>query len=250
MSISASELIAYASADLPTDDVSTTGGAIDLTRRPVFTDLTANSSVDIVSDGTDTRNVTITGRGTNGSVIQETLALNNTSTVDGANTYERIEKVEAATTSSTRTITVIQHSTSATISTIPPTEIGFYRMFRNSASSTSGTSNRYEKFFYYNSDASLNLLSASVTLTASPGNDANHTIQIGLSTAQNDTGTVTNRTTAPAGVTFVGLNTAQNVPGTDLGSTSEIGVWVEQTLAANASALKSTFTTQLAGSST
>lgn len=248
MSISPSELIAYAAVNLPTDDVSTTGGAVDATRRPVFTDLTTASSVDIQSDGVDVRNVTITGRNSTGSVISETLALNGTTIVNGANTYERIEKVEVASTSASRTVTVIQHSNSTTISTIPVNEIGFYRMFRNSISSGSQTI-RYEKFFYKNTDGALSLLGALITLTASPGNDANHNIQIGVATAQNDSGSVVTRLTAPAGVAFVGLNSGQTIPGNDLPAGSVIGVWISETLAANAPSLKSTFTSQLSGTS-
>lgn len=81
MSITAAELIAYASASLPTDDTSTTGGAIDATRRPVFTDISSAEKLDLASSAADTRNVTIVGRDSTGAVVQETIALNGTTPV-------------------------------------------------------------------------------------------------------------------------------------------------------------------------
>ena len=71
-------------------------------------------------------------------------------------------------------------------------------------------------------------------------------------TAQNvriwgDTATITNRVTAPAGVTFVDDNVAQNVPTNALASAETIGVWWEENLPANDFAHRTTFTSQLSG---
>jgi hypothetical protein len=73
-------------------------------------------------------------------------------------------------------------------------------------------------------------------------------VTFGLATAVNDSGTTTNRQTAPGGVTID--NTAKNVPGTDLAATAAIGIWVALALAQNNAAIRSTWTPQLSGSTT
>lgn len=245
MSIVATDLIFYSSASVPTDDASTTGGAIDQTMRVGGTQLSAAAKLAFVSDGADTRNVDIVGRLASGAVASETVVLNGATEVLSTNTYERFLSVKAQTTSATRTVTVKQGSGGTTVSTIPPNEKGFHIQFQKSTSAAS-IQTRYEKQFGLNNNGTNSLLGANVTLTADP----QAVIQIGLATAVNDTGSVANRTTAPAGVTFVDDGVAQNVPGTDLAAGAKIGVWVQQTLAANAVAARSTFTLQLAGSTT
>lgn len=61
MPIATTDLIFYGSANRPSDDTSLTGGAIATTDRPDITQLTANSVIAVVSDGADTRQVTIEG---------------------------------------------------------------------------------------------------------------------------------------------------------------------------------------------
>lgn len=51
MSVVASDLVVYGSANRPNDDTSTAGGAIDTAARPLDQQLTANDTIDIVSDG-------------------------------------------------------------------------------------------------------------------------------------------------------------------------------------------------------
>ena len=245
MSITAAELILYGVASIPIDDASTTGGAIDLTVRPVFTQFGSSAKLSLTSDGTDTRLVDVVGRLASGAIATETVTLTNAVEVLSVNTYERIESVKAQTTSASRTVTLKQGAGGSTIATIPVNEKGVYMFFQRSASSGSIT-DRYEKAFWKNTDATLSLLGAQVTLTADPAAK----IKIGLATAVDDSGTVANRTTAPGGVSFVDDGVAQNVPGTDLAAGSAIGTWVNEHLAANDAAQKSTFTTQLSGSST
>lgn len=244
MSITAAELIAYGSASLPTDDVSTTGGAIDATRRPVFTQISSAEKLDLVSTAADVRNVTIVGRDSTGASISETIALNGTTTVTSVNTYARILSVNAATTNA-NTVTVKGHTSATTFATIPPSEIGFYMNFQN-AFSTGSTETRYEKIFWKNTDATLTLTSSQITLTA----DTTGLLSVGCAPSVGDTATVTNRLTAPASVVFVGLSTAQNVPGGNIAAGSAIGVWVKQALAISQAAQTNPFTTQLAGNTT
>jgi hypothetical protein len=246
MSIVAAELIAYGPASIATDDVSTTGGAIDATRRPVFTQFSSGAKLSLTSDGADARNVTIVGRDATGAVLTETVALNGTSEVLSTNTYERIQSVNAASSSGSRTVTLKQGTGGSTIATIPVNEVGVFMMFQNSFS-TGSPQVRYEKLFWKNTNGSLTLTSSTMTLTADPAT----IMQIGTHTSVDDTATIANRLAVPAGVSFVGLNTAQNIPGGgNLASGSKIGIWIQQTLASNAAAQKNTFTTQLQGNTT
>jgi hypothetical protein len=242
MPITSSDLVLYNSANMPTDDTSTSGGAIDTLRRPVFTQMTANAQLALVSSGSDTRQVTITGRRADGTYTSETVTLNGTTEVLTTNTYERLLRAEASATHASNTITIRQGSGGSTLATIPPNERGVTAMFINSASESSAV-NRYEKVFFRNNHASLTLQSAKVTLTADPASK----IFIGLATSKDDSGSVTNRRTAPSGITFVDDNVAVDVPGGTLEAGSAIGVWVRQSLAANDSPVRSTFTLQVSG---
>ncbi len=245
MAILSTELICFGCASRPTDDTSTTGGAIDTTLRPVFTQFGASAVLALVSDGADTRNVDITGRNAAGELVSETKALNGTTEVLSTNTYERILSVIAQTTSGTRVVTLKQGSGGSTIGTIPLNEKGVYALFINSKTPASSSTIRYEKIFWKNTNGTLTLTSAQVTLTADPSSK----IRIGVAASLNDTATVSNRVTSP-GVTFVDDSVAQNVPNSqNLTAGAAIGTWIEQTLASADSPVKSTFTTQLSGNS-
>lgn len=245
MSITAGELIAYGSASLPQDDVSASGGAIDATRRPALTQMTANAKIQVVSDtaGDTARTATIQYRDATGAKQSETLTMNGTVAVQTVGTAERILKVDMSATHATATVTVSQVG-GGTLSTVPPNETGFYVNFINSASDPSVTKDRYEKIFWKNTDPTLTLTSGTVTLTADPSGK----LTMGLATVAGDTGSVANRLTAPAGVTFVGVGVAQNIPsGGNLAAGVGMGTWIHQGLLAGDAAIRQPYTTQLAG---
>jgi len=245
MSIAAASLVRFSSANEPTDDVSTTGGAIDTTSRPELTQFTAAAKLALISDGADVRNATITGRDAAGNVISETKALTNAVEVLSTNTYERIQSVVLSAGDAARTVTLKQGTGGTTIGTITPNEKTRHIRFRNSASA--GTQKiRYEKDFWRNGDGALALLSPSVVLTADPAAK----IRIGVAATYGDTATIANRLTAPAGITFVDDGVTPTMPTGSIAAGSAIGVWIEETLAINDTAQKSTYTTQLSGQST
>jgi hypothetical protein len=246
MSITSSELICYGSASRPTADTGTVGGAIDAVNRPVFTQMTANSALEVVSSSASdtTQVVTVTGRDATGAFVTCTATLNGTTAVALAptTTFQRILSCSLSA-NGVGTVTLRNTSAGTTWGTVPIGERGFYSMFTNAVSGASSTV-RYEKLFWKNTDSTLSLTSSTVTLTADPSSIT----QIGLPSTINDSGTATNRVTAPSSVTFVGVGVAQSVPNSgSLTAGSGIGVWVSQTLAINAAPLQSTFTTQLAG---
>jgi hypothetical protein len=244
MPLSSSDLKLFCSQYMPEDDTSTSGGTINTQVKPEFTQMTANSVIAIVSDGADTRSVTITGRRPNGIIDSETLTLNGTTEVVGTKTFERLLKVLAATTSASRTVTVKQGSGGSTLGTIEPNMLGFRIVFYKSKSESSQVK-RYEKLCWKNTHGSLALADAMHRLSADPLGK----IRVGLDTTKSSSSSVSNRKTVPSGVTFVDDNVDQAVPGDYLDAGEFIGVWIEQTLAANDPAAKGSFTLQLSGAS-
>src|SRR5581483_11952248 len=239
MSITAAELKTYGSANMPEDDTSTSGGAIDTATKVEFTDISAPDTVNLVSSaaGDTTQLVTITGSATLNGTTPVTV------TPGGAGTFERILKIVMGATA-VGTVTATKTTGGATIATLEPGITKVRRLFYDSFSTASPTT-RYEKIFWKNTDGSLTLTNAVIQLFADPSSK----LLLGLATAKNDSGSVANRLTAPGGVTFVGVGVNQSVPGTTLEAGAVIGTWIELSLLANDSPLKSTGTTQLQGNS-
>jgi hypothetical protein len=188
--------------------------------------------------------VTIEGRNAAGVILSEANALNGTTPVLFAGTYERILTVTIASASGTRTVQVKQGAGGTVRATIGINETSRTAFFRRSASE-SGIVIRYEKEFVKNTHGSLTLNSAVLKLTADP--DAR--IRMGGAPSVNDTATVTNRKTAPASVTFVDDNVSQAVPGGILAAADRIGVWIEQNLSAADAPHRTTFTVEISGTS-
>jgi hypothetical protein len=254
-SIVAADLVPYNSANDLTNggiDAATIGGAIDPLRRPVFTQMTANSTLEVVAAGATTTNITVRGRNAAGSIVTQTVALNGTTAValGSLGTVERILQVELAATVGSGTVTVRNSSAGTVWVTIPTGERGVSAIFREGSSSTGGTINYYNKFFWKNTNGTNALLGASVSESADPTGLITHALE----TTVGGSGTTTNRQTLPAsGITAFGnaaitLSTATGTA--DLASGSAIGVWLLLALATNNAAIRSTYTSQLAGSTT
>ncbi len=245
MSIANTDLQFWCAASMPNDDASTSGGAISTTIQPRLTQFTSNAVAAAVSDGADTRTLTITGRLTSGVIDTDILTLNGTTEVVGVKTFERILRAVLSATSGTRTVTLRQGSGGSTRATLLPNEQETRVLFYDSTSSGSIVI-RYEKLFIKNNHGTLTLTAAAITLTADPA----ARIRVGCATALDDTGSVANRVTAPGSITYVDDSVAQSVPTGQIAAGSRVGVWIEQNLPANDPANKTTFTLQLAGSST
>lgn len=245
MSIAAADLKAYQAANHAEDDSATQGGAIATAGIVEFTDIAAVDNVEVLSDGADTRTVTLTGRTSTGAITSEVINLNGTTPVSSVNTYERILKAVLSASDGARTVTLRRATGDTLIATLPPTVTSVRRLFYDSFSDPSVQKIRYEKFFLKNTHGTLQLNAAAVKLTADPS----ATIRIGCAPSKGDSATVANRLAAPASVVFVDDNVSQSVPTGALAPGESIGVWAEMTLAAANAAIKSTFTTQLSGNS-
>ena len=244
MSIVSAELVAYNAVNQPVTDGATGGGAIDPKSRVVFVQLTAPAVVTFQSDNAgDTGNVVLTGRDVSGNIVSETLALGGTVETASVNTYGRLHSVRMAA-DALGAVTVRQGMAGSTVATIPAGERGFAALFQRSTSDVT-TQVRYDKLFFKNATVSgLTLFSAAIQLAV----DATGDYAIGLAAAVNDSATIANRLTAPAGVSFVGLADPVDLPGGgDLAAGDAIGVWIEQTLAANEGAHNVSITAVLAG---
>ncbi len=251
MSVLSTDIIIYGSANMPEDDVSTSGGAIDTTCKLLFTDIAATDTVKLQSTNAgDTMNVTITGRDSSGAIVSEVKALTGvTLTSATTQTFERILKIVCASTPA-GTVTVTRTTGGTTIATIEGASgiDKVRRLYYNSSADASGgsTRNYYEKGFIKNTNVSNALLSATVAEQTDPTGK----ITFDLESAVSGTNSVANRLAAPSGMLGAFDNTTKNVPGTNLGAGIAIGIWFKLTLAAGDSAAKSTYTVRTAGTTT
>lgn len=249
MPVASTDILFYGSANHQETDSGTQGGAIDLTTKVTFTDISATGTVEVLSSngGDTTQTATVYGRLASGIIDSEALSLNGATPVSGAKSFERIMKV-VINASHAGTITVRKASDDVTIMTLETGILTCRRLFYAAEAEASGGSSKdyYEKIFGKNTHGTLALQTAVVKEQADPG--ANITFD--LEDAQNDTNTSTNRITAPSGMlgTFTGAD--KNVPGTNLAAGDSIGIWLKMTLAAGATPAKNTYTVRISGSTT
>lgn len=244
----AADLVLYHSANQPTADTGTAGGAIDPLRRPDFTPLAAADDLEAVSSaaGDTTQTLTLICRLASGVIVSETKTLTGTTaiifSVNGV--VERILSAELSATCA-GTITVRRSVAGATVRTIPIGERGFSMFIQRIASDPSVQVNRYAKLHWKNTHGSQAALGAIVKQNADPDARITHL----LANAVNDSATVANRTTAPAAAdtqdpdTFD--DTDKTVPGTDLAAGASIGVWLRAQLPAADAPHHTTYTSQI-----
>lgn len=251
MSVSASDIIVYGSANMPEANGTTSGGAINTAVKIVFTDIAATDSVKFQSSSAgDTMNITVTGRSAAGAIVSETMALTGvTLTAATTQTFERILKIVLASTSA-GTITITRNTGGATIATMEPGITSVRRLFYDAAADASGGSSRsfYEKVFIKNTNGTTTLTNTQIAENADPTGN----ITFDLESAVGGSNSVADRlNTAPTGMLGSFDNTTKTVPSSgNLAAGSAIGVWLKLTLAAGTSATKSTYTLRTTGTTT
>ena len=122
-------------------------------------------------------------------------------------------------------------------------------MFEDSASDPSATKTRYAKMFWENTNGSLSLTNAKVTLTADPSGK----LAQDLEDAVDDNNSAANRLTAPTGNigAWIGVGTSIGLPGDgNLDAGEAIGTWLRQSLGVGDAPIKDTFDVKLEGQST
>lgn len=252
MAVSASDVVIYGSANMQESDSGTQGGAIDTTTRIVFTDLAANDTVDVSGSVAEAlQNVVITGRGSTGAIVSETITLNGTTAATGSTTFERILKITCQ--GHPGTVTVYDNSNTETIATLESGVETIRRPFYNvSADPASGGGDKYfyEKIFVKNNNGSSALLNVTIQEQADGVDSAGSgTIDFDLESSQNGSNTSSNRVTAPSAAMLGSFDSStKSLPGTDLSPASGIGAWMRLSLPQGTSAANTTYTLRVNGS--
>ena len=249
MPVIAAELIAYGSAIMALDDtVLNIGGAIDVTKRVVFTDITPNGTVEIVSSnvGDTTQTVTVYGRDAAGVLISDVKTLNGTTAVAVTGTFERILRavVSAA---HTGTVTLRKASAGGDLTVFATGELDIRRPFYNAAADVSGGSARtyHEKIFIKNTNATLALTAATIAEQADPSGNVSFALEASLSGSDTN-GAGNNRQVAPGGYTFDSATKNVANSGNHTAGAGQ-GVWLKLSLAAGAAAQKTSYTLRESG---
>ena len=144
------------------------------------------------------------------------------------------------------TVTISRNTGGTTIATLESGVLSCRRLFYNALADASGGSDRdyYEKVFVKNTNGTFAVLSAYIIENTDPST----LVTFDIEDAKNDTNSVANRLdTAPTGMLGSFDNANKAVPGTDLGPSDAIGVWLKLTLVAGQSPNKSTWGVKLSG---
>lgn len=251
MSVVASELVWYGSASMPDDDTPTgIGGAIDLTTRIIFADISAADTVEILSDnaGDTTQTVTVHGRDAGGNLVSETETLAGTTPQTTTQSFERITKIVMSATA-TGTVTVRKQSDDVEIATLEPGVTDIRRPFYDALAEASGGSARtyYEKVFLKNNNATTALTGATIAEQADPSTNVAFALESSLDGT--DTNGAGNRQTHTGGYTFD--NTTKNVANSQsLTALAAQGVWLSLDLPAGEAADNTTYTLRVSGNTT
>jgi len=263
MSVTASDIIIYGAANIAESNSGTQGGAIDTTVRYIFDDATlvndptasgGSGALVYVSDNAgDTMNITVTGREASGSIVSETKALTGTTPVNGTQVFERIMKIVLAS-SASGTVTVSDDNSNDIVD-IESGVTTIRKPFYNISSDVVGGSTRdfYEKVFVKNNNVTFALLNATFAEQADPTTY----VDFALEDAVSDSGTSTDRVTAPVAeeIGSSGFDSSSKTledetdAGTiDLDPSTEIGIWLHIQIPAGTSPAKSTYTLRPSGS--
>jgi hypothetical protein len=112
VSVTPNNIAFYGSANMPTADGATTGGAVSTSTRIGFTDLAATGTVNYVSDSASDMAATLSvvGRDSTGTIQTETKTLNGTTPVTGAQSFQRLLSFTAGGTTAVGDIAAISNT--------------------------------------------------------------------------------------------------------------------------------------------
>jgi len=247
MPISSGDLVFYGSANMPTGDATTAGGAIDTSTRVIFDDTTLANAVgpsvlSVVSTiAGDNSGILIYGRDAGGALINSTITLSGLTPVTGVVSYDRIHMVSG------------QHNGTLSLkkaaSVIVAMESGvnvIRRPFFNAIADASGGSSRtyYEKVFLKNNHATLTLTSAFISGSSS---GLASFVDISAESGTGGTTTITNRLTSPTGISPFGDGSV-SIANVVAGGTQP--VWLSLTLAAGTAPQLGLYTIAALGNTT
>src|ERR1700722_13448135 len=112
MSVTNNQIVFYGSANMPTADGTTTGGAVTFSTRVMFTDVASAGTVDYVSSSASDTATTLQvfGRDATGVLQNETKTLNGTTVVTGSQSFERLLEALAGGPTAIGDIAAISHT--------------------------------------------------------------------------------------------------------------------------------------------
>lgn len=247
------DIVVYGSATMPDDDAGlNVGGAIDTTKRVVFTDISPAGTMEVVSSaaGDTTQSITVTGRNAAGEVITDTKTLNGTTVVAMTGTFERILKAVISATHA-GTVTLRKASAGGDLMSFEPGVLQIRRPFYNAVADVAGGAQKtyYEKVFFKNNHGTLSLTSAQIAEVAGGLADSvEFALEASLSGSDTN-GAGNNRQVAPGGYTFNSAAKAVANSGNHSAGAGQ-GTWLKLTLPAGASATKGVYTLRETGQST
>lgn len=98
----------------------------------------ASAIAQIVSDGADTRGITIIGADGSGVAVEEGLTLNGTTAVSGSQSFSKVYAVKASAESASRIVTIKQGAGGTTRGTIPANRICTFLWLTNPTAKANG----------------------------------------------------------------------------------------------------------------
>ena len=259
MSVSAGQLIFYASSGMPEDDSTVTGGDINSGIRLQFDDLEASTTIVAYStSNVDINTLTVYGRNNAGSIVNEAITVSGTGlSLGGSTTFSGIFKATLSHATGFGLITV-SGSSQNVVAKIPINESGFRLPFYAATSAAGSSKTFYEKVFVKNRSGSSTLNTANVIQIADTG--VSSKITFGLENGKScpgpfllsgvgPTGLVANRLTVPSHVDSFGSGTSGVWPsGTgNLEPTAYQGVWLKLSLDAGEGKLDSFYEINASG---
>ena len=261
MSVSAGQLIFYASSGMPEDDSTVTGGDINSGIRLQFDDLEASTTIVAYrTTNVDINTLTVYGRNNAGSIVNEAITVSGTGlSLGGSTTFSGIFKATLSHATGFGLITV-SGSSQNVVAKIPINESGFRLPFYAATADAGSSKTFYEKVFVKNRSGSSTLNTANVIQIADTG--VSSKITFGLENGKScpgpfllsgvgPTGLVANRLTVPSHVDSFGSGTSGVWPsGTgNLEPTAYQGVWLKLSLDAGEGKLDSFYEINASGMS-
>src|SRR6266853_392169 len=287
MSVLPSDIVVYGSANMPEVDGAITGGSVDFTRRVAFYDIAPAGNVDVISSSpSDTTVCTAQSGSANHSGTTPTLfklQSGDGATVSGGQIIwtkggtgaNQLRQIIATSGYGTDVVAVsrdwgaVPDNTTSykifqgilfEISPNPVTAV--IRMFSTSAADapTGSQQTYYEKVFVVNNNTAAALTGAQIEVAnETPALPSGALLDLALTTALNDAGTVANRQTAPSsGVgafttqpAFLNVPSPGNLPsGLTPNAAGAQGVWLRLTLPASTAAYKGSADLRTQGTTT
>ena len=255
MGVADGQVVIYAASGMPEDDSSITGGDINSGIRLKFTDLMAPATIVAYSSSrADLNTLTVYGKNTGGSIVNEEIEVSGTGlSIAGSTSFSGILKATLSHVTGVGTITV-SGSSENIITTIPINESGFRSPFYG-AQAAVGAKTLYEKVFVKNNSGSSSITPAAM-VAFSGGGVASSKIVYGLENGKSvdPSGagveeSVANRTIAPSNVGVYSSGTSGVWPsGTgNLEPTAYQGIWLKLSLDAGGGPFSAPYSIECSG---